>query len=149
MLINGYKIVRVALTSEIRSNMPSTPERYTKAFAATYMEVGVGDTVVVIRNDKCASSFEFAKVIEIGYKVEELNQTPIDYEVVDGVNATDYEKRQSRAYEAMRLKKQMDAEIEKMKEQAAYEAFAEKNPVLAEMLNAYNRAVGNTTYKAE
>lgn len=148
MLINGYKIVKVALTCEV-GNVPYVSERYTKALAATYMDVGVGDEVVVIRNVERASSFEFAKVIEIGYKAEETNQAVIEYEVVDKVNATDYEKRQSRAQEAECLKKQMDVEIEKMKEQAAYEAFAEKNPALAEMLNAYNCAIGNTPNKAE
>lgn len=149
MLINGYKIVRIALTGEIRSHTPSALDGYRKAFAAAYADVGVGDTVVVANTDKRIPSYELAKVVEIGYTAEELNKKTIEFEVVDKVNTTDYEKRQSRAEEAVHLKKRMDAEIEKMKEQAAYEAFAEKNPALADMLSAYNYAVGNMPSKEE
>ena len=63
----------------------------------------------------------------------------ITAEVVAYVDTSAYEERVEKRKEAAELKKKMDQVIKQMEENNKYEMYAEKNPELKEMLNAYKR----------
>lgn len=161
MLFKGCKIAVVVPTDHIIRDMPNEPNRAVLGSAgiepfsepriaryhgnscidtACYCEAKVGDFVAVISNDKVMT----ARVVNI-IENTTVNGINIKGEVLDVIDTTAYADRSQKAVEAENLKRQMDAEVEQMKEQAAYDSFAEKNPFLAQMLSRYKTLMGDDT----
>ena len=63
----------------------------------------------------------------------------ITAEVVAYVDTSAYEERVAKRKEAVELKKKMDQVIKQMDESNKYEMYAERNPELKEMLEAYKK----------
>lgn len=76
--------------------------------------------------------------------IEKFYSKSITQEVICKVIAdtSAYEKRVEKRKRAEQLKKEMDKEVKKMQEEMNYNAFAENNPMLAEMLVEYRSLVG-------
>ena len=99
-----------------------------------------GDSVIV----SGAASGMVQKIEEIVDPEEaasRMGNKNITAEVVAYVDTSAYEERVAKRKEAEELKKKMDQVIKQMEENNKYEMYAEKNPELKEMLNAYKELV--------
>ena len=85
-----------------------------------------------------------------GYHVVKLIRTvekdeathPVTQEIVCGVNFTNYNQRIEDRATKKKIKAKMDAMLKEDKEMLLYQAMAEKNPAMAELLTEY-RKLGN------
>ena len=80
-----------------------------------------------------------SEVIDAEEAVNRMGNKNITAEVIAYVDTSAYEERVAKRKEAEELKKKMDQVIKQMEENNKYEMYAEKNPELKEMLNAYKR----------
>ena len=81
------------------------------------------------------------KIIDPETAVNRMGNKNITAEVIAYVDTSAYEERVAKRKEAEELKKKMDQVIKQMEENNKYEMYAEKNPELKEMLNAYKELV--------
>lgn len=81
------------------------------------------------------------KIIDPETAVNRMENKNITAEVIAYVDTSAYEERVAKRKEAEELKKKMDQVIKQMEENNKYEMYAEKNPELKEMLNAYKELV--------
>ena len=79
------------------------------------------------------------KIIDPETAVNRMENKNITAEVIAYVDTSAYEERVAKRKEAEELKKKMDQVIKQMEENNKYEMYAEKNPELKEMLNAYKK----------
>lgn len=79
------------------------------------------------------------KIIDPETAVNRMGNKNITAEVIAYVDTSAYEERVAKRKEVEKLKKKMDQVIKQMEENNKYEMYAEKNPELKEMLNAYKR----------
>ena len=155
MLFKGYKVAVVAPTENI-TKVACTEKEHTVmrrnpsachpldpygVDVAFYGDLKIGDFVAYVDKNGIVRTARVSNIIE-DTTVNGLN---IRGEVLDIIDTTAYADRCQRAVEAERLKRQMDVEVERMKEQAAYDSFAEKNPFLSEMLTRYKSIMGDDT----
>ena len=99
-----------------------------------------GDSVIV----SGAASGMVQKIEEIIDPEEAANRMGnknITAEIVAYVDMSAYEERVEKRKEAAELKKKMDQVIKQMDESNKYEMYAERNPELKEMLEAYKKLV--------
>ena len=97
-----------------------------------------GDSVIV----SGAASGMVQKIEEIIDPEEAANRMGnknITAEIVAYVDMSAYEERVEKRKEAAELKKKMDQVIKQMDESNKYEMYAERNPELKEMLEAYKK----------
>lgn len=99
-----------------------------------------GDTVVVSTGHHGLS---VARVAEILVKPEDKKRVKHNREIVCKVDLTEFNARKENAKRLAELKSSMEERIQKQKELALYEALAEKDPVLKEMLDEYKTITGN------
>lgn len=97
-----------------------------------------GDSVIV----SGAASGVVQKIEEIVDPEEaakRMGNKSITAEVIAYVDTSAYEERVAKRKEAVELKKKMDQVIKQMDESNKYEMYAERNPELKEMLDAYKK----------
>ena len=97
-----------------------------------------GDSVIV----SGAASGMVQKIEEIIDPEEAANRMGnknITAEIVAYVDMSAYEERVEKRKEVAELKKKMDQDIKQMDESNKYEMYAERNPELKEMLEAYKK----------
>lgn len=97
-----------------------------------------GDSVIV----SGAASRMVQKIEEIVDPEEaakRMGSKSITAEVIAYVDTSAYEERVAKRKEAVELKKKMDQVIKQMDESNKYEMYAERNPELKEMLEAYKK----------
>lgn len=82
-----------------------------------------------------------SEVIDPETAVNRMGNKNITAEVIAYVDTSAYEERVAKRKEAEELKKKMDQVIKQMEENNKYEMYAERNPELKEMLNAYKELV--------
>ena len=82
-----------------------------------------------------------SEVINAEEAVNRMGNKNITAEVIAYVDTSAYEERVAKRKEAEELKKKMDRVIKQMEENNKYEMYAEKNPELKEMLEAYKKLV--------
>ena len=107
-------------------------------YYALYDEgINVGNTVFVTGANK-GKILTVDKIIDVK-DIEQYYTKSITAEVICKVIADTaaYDKRVENRKRAETLKKEMDKEVKKMQEQSNYDTFAERNPILAEMLVEY------------
>lgn len=107
------------------------------AFALFDTDINKGDMVLC----DTANGYGVAEVVRIVPQNEHTG-TPITKEIVCRVDFTAFEKRKELRKQKEALKKQMDKMVADNQELILYQAIAEKNPEMAEMLAAY-RALSN------
>lgn len=83
-----------------------------------------------------ANGYGVAKVVSI-VPQSECNGVAVTKEIICKVDFTDFEKRKELRKQKENLKKQMDKLVADNQELILYQAIAEKNPAMAEMLAAY------------
>lgn len=105
-------------------------EYYFKAYNA----LNVDDVVVV----DTQYGYQLATVVEVEPEVSVSGAKKITRSVVCKVDFSDFNARMEKTEKAKRIKAQMDARIEKLKENAFYEMMAEKDPELKVMLDEFN-----------
>lgn len=81
------------------------------------------------------------KIIDPETAVNRMGNKNITAEVIAYVDTSAYEERVAKRKEVEKLKKKMDQVVKQMEENNKYEMYAEKNPELKEMLNAYKELV--------
>lgn len=82
-----------------------------------------------------------SEIIDAEEATNRMGKKNITAEVIGYVDTSAYEERVAKRKEAEELKKKMDQVIKQMEENNKYEMYAEKNPELKEMLNAYKELV--------
>ena len=97
-----------------------------------------GDKVIV-SGAASGTVHTISEVIDAEEAVNRMGNKNITAEVIAYVDTSAYEERVAKRKEAEELKKKMDQVIKQMEENNKYEMYAEKNPELKEMLNAYKR----------
>ena len=104
-------------------------------FYALYDEdITVGDTVLVTGK---APEIYTVKDILTAEEGRERCSVDIIAEVKCKVDLSKYKQRVKNREEAIKLRQKMDAEIKKMDEMNKYEMYADRNPVLKEMLKQF------------
>lgn len=103
---------------------------YFKAYDA----LCVNDVVVV----DTQYGYQLATVVEVEPEVSASGAKKITKSVVCRVDFSGFNARMEKTEKAKRIKEQMDARIEKLKENAFYEMMAEKDPELKAMLDEFN-----------
>ena len=98
----------------------------------------LGDKVIV-SGAASGTVHTISEVIDAEEAVNRMGNKNITAEVIAYVDTSAYEERVAKRKEAEELKKKMDQVIKQMEENNKYEMYAEKNPELKEMLNAYKR----------
>ena len=79
------------------------------------------------------------KIIDPETAVNRMGNKNITAEVIAYVDTSAYEERVAKRKEAEELKKKMNHIIKEMDENNKYEMYAERNPELKEMLEAYKK----------
>ena len=102
------------------------------AFALFNEFIGVEDLVLCDTNN----GYGVAKVVKI-IPQNEYDGMPVTKEVICKVDFSEFEERKERRKQKENLKKQMDKMVHDNQELILYQAIAEKNPEMAEMLAAY------------
>lgn len=108
---------------------------FSKVYAfVSYVEPNLtpGDMVVV----NTVNGFSLANVIAVSD--EPLTDIKALKEVVCKLNVAPYLERQEKLRQAEKLKREMDAKVAYLQENAVYELLAEKDPELKEMLQKYS-----------
>ena len=97
-----------------------------------------GDSVVV---SGAASGMvqTISEIIDPEEAASRMGNKSITAEVIAYVDTSAYEERVVKRKEAAELKKKMDQVIKQMNESNKYEMYAERNPKLKEMLEAYKK----------
>lgn len=94
--------------------------------------VGADDLVLC----DTTNGYNVAKVSKI-IPQNEYNGAPVTKEIICKVDFSEFEERKERRKQKEALKKQMDKMVNDNQELILYQAIAEKNPQMAEMLAAY------------
>ena len=81
--------------------------------------------------------YQLGTVVEVNLDMPMDNAKKITKSVVCKVDFTEHYARMEKAERARLLKMQMDARIERLKENAVYEMMAEKDPALKGMLDEF------------
>lgn len=99
-----------------------------------------GDNVIV---SGAASGMvqKIEEIIDPEEAVNRMGNKNITAEIVAYVDMSAYEERVEKRKAAEKLKKVMDKVIKEMDENSKYEMYAERNPELKEMLEAYKKLV--------
>ena len=97
-----------------------------------------GDSVIV---SGAASGMvqKIEEIIDPEEAAKRMGNKSITAEVIAYVDTSAYEERVAKRKEAVELKKKMDQVIKQMDESNKYEMYAERNPELKEMLEAYKK----------
>ena len=97
-----------------------------------------GDSVIV---SGAASGMvqKIGEIIDPEEAAKRMGNKSITAEVIAYVDTSAYEERVAKRKEATELKKKMDQVIKQMDESNKYEMYAERNPELKEMLDAYKK----------
>ena len=97
-----------------------------------------GDSVIV---SGAASGMvqTISEIIDPEEVASRMGNKSITAEVIAYVDTSAYEERVAKRKEADELKKKMDQVIKQMDESNKYEMYAERNPKLKEMLEAYKK----------
>ena len=97
-----------------------------------------GDSVIV---SGAASGMvqTISEIIDPEEAASRMGNKSITAEVIAYVDTSAYEERVAKRKEAAELKKKMDQVIKQMDESNKYEMYAERNPKLKEMLEAYKK----------
>ena len=80
-----------------------------------------------------------SEIIDADEADRRMGNKSITAEVIAYVDTTAYEERVAKRKEATELRKKMDQVIKEMDESNKYEMYAERNPELKEMLDAYKK----------
>ena len=80
-----------------------------------------------------------SEIIDPEEAASRMGNKSITAEVIAYVDTSAYEERVAKRKEAVELKKKMDQVIKQMDESNKYEMYAERNPELKEMLEAYKK----------
>lgn len=97
-----------------------------------------GDKVIV--SGTASGTVHMIKdIIDPEEAANRMGNKNITAEVVAYVDTSAYEERVAKRKEAVELKKKMDQVIKQMDESNKYEMYAERNPELKEMLEAYKK----------
>lgn len=80
-----------------------------------------------------------SEIIDPEEAARRMGNKSITAEVIAYVDTSAYEERVAKRKEAAELKKKMDQVIKQMDESNKYEMYAERNPELKEMLEAYKK----------
>jgi hypothetical protein len=126
MAVKG--VYNIAMVKHVKG--VDTNKKY--AFALFDDSICVNDLVLCDSD----SSYSVAKVVEI-IPQHEYNGATVTKEIICKVDFTDYEVRKERRNQKAALKKQMDKMVKDNQELILYQAIAEKNPEMAELLTAY------------
>ena len=99
-----------------------------------------GDSVIV---SGAASGMvqKIEEIVDPEEAAKRMGNKSITAEVIAYVDTSAYEERVAKRKEAVELKKKMDQVIKQMDESNKYEMYAERNPELKEMLEAYKKLV--------
>lgn len=99
-----------------------------------------GDSVIV---SGAASGMvqKIEEIVDPEEAAKRMGNKSITAEVIAYVDTSAYEERVAKRKEAVELKKKMDQVIKQMDESNKYEMYAERNPELKEMLEAYKQLV--------
>ena len=81
------------------------------------------------------------EIIDLEEAAKRMGNKNITAEIISYVDTSAYEERVEKRKAAEKLKKVMDKVIKEMDENSKYEMYAERNPELKEMLNAYKELV--------
>lgn len=132
MTINGYQ--EVASVHFVEG--ANTTKQYN--FAVYDGIVKPGDYALVKSNNGygCAG-FGVVKVIDVQPAAEYSGTLPTA-EIICSVDLSEYEKRCKMRADREAIKKKMDKLVKKHQQTAVYQAVADVNPEMAELLNAYN-----------
>lgn len=97
-----------------------------------------GDTVIV---SGAASGMvqKIEEIVDPEEAAKRMGNKSITAEVIAYVDTSAYEERVAKRKEVAELKKKMDQVIKQMDESNKYEMYAERNPELKEMLEAYKK----------
>ena len=97
-----------------------------------------GDSVIV---SGAASGMvqKIEEIIDPEEAAKRMGNKSITAEVIAYVDTSAYEERVAKRKEAVELKKKMDQVIKQMDESNKYEMYAERNPELKDMLDAYKK----------
>lgn len=135
MAINGYQ--EVASVCFVEGT--NTTKQYN--FAVYDGVVKAGDYALVKSNNGygCAG-VGVVKVVNV-QSVTEYNGTLPTAEIICAVDLSKYENRCKMRADREAIKKKMDKLVKKHQQTAVYQAVADVNPEMAELLEAYNNMI--------
>ena len=122
------------------SKVAVVEQEYGKYFFAIYDDgssYSVGDKVLVSGNNQIQVISEIISIEEALSKFEKN----ITSEVICKINTSAYDERLIKRKQAVQIKKDMDKIIKEMEEVDKYEMYANQNPALREMLDAYKKLI--------
>ena len=98
------------------------------------------DDIVVVNTGH--HGLAIAKVVEIEPYNVGKNHVRCGREIISRVDFSAYNERCEKAKKMAELKKEMDAKVQQLQNQAIYELMAEKDPELKKMLDEYKALLG-------
>ena len=137
--IGGENIMAAKLTGY--KQVAAIKQGYSTYYYAIYddgRKYYPGDSVIV---SGAASGMvqTISEIIDPEEAASRMGNKSITAEVIAYVDTSAYEERVAKRKEAVELKKKMDQVIKQMDESNKYEMYAERNPELKEMLEAYKK----------
>ena len=97
-----------------------------------------GDSVIV-SGAASGTVHTIDEIIDPEEAASRMDNKNITAEIISYVDTSAYEERVEKRKAAEKLKKSMDKVIKQMEEDNKYEVYAERNPELKEMLEAYKK----------
>ncbi len=97
-----------------------------------------GDKVIV-SGAASGTVHTISEIIDAEEAANRMGKKNITAEVIGYVDTSAYDDRVAKRKEAEELKKKMDHIIKEMDENNRYEMYAERNPILKEMLETYKK----------
>lgn len=104
----------------------------TWVYATEMADLQPGDVLVVHTASHGLAVAEFVEYTEA--KLDNSSR-----EIMTRVDLTEYNQRKERAKKILQLKRQMDKTLKEAQDLALYEAIAEKNPAMADLLAEYKK----------
>lgn len=127
IMLENYKVAGISF-------LEGTNTKSVYAYALYDENINVDDIVVVQSGHH---GLGIAKVVSINSEEFDAKSVQCGREIITKVDFTAYEERKSKAEKIKSLKKQMDAKVKELQNQAIYEMLAEKDPALKTMLDEY------------
>ncbi len=131
-MLQNYKVAGINFLEGTNTNLVY--------YYALYDDTVQVDDVVVVHTGH--HGLGIAKVVEIDPVNVDKNHVRCGREIISKVDFSAYEARQEKAKKMAELKKEMDAKVQQLQNQAIYELMAEKDPELKQMLDEYKTLLG-------
>lgn len=131
IMLKGFKVAGISFLEGVNT-------KTVYAYALYDDNIAVNDIVIVQSGHH---GLGIAKVVSISDDALDVKHVQYGREIIAKVDFTAYEERKKKEERIKDLKKQMDAKVRELQNNAVYEMLAEKDPALKEMLDEFKTLI--------